>query len=62
MDKNNLSDKVFSHTKSHPPKVMIWAAIGWNFKSELFFVEGSVNTEFYIDNIILGSHFVEDAD
>lgn len=62
VDKNNLSDKVFSHTKSHPPKVMIWAAIGWNFKSELFFVEGSVNTEFYFDNIILGSHFVEDAD
>ncbi|KAK8894701.1 hypothetical protein M9Y10_023138 [Tritrichomonas musculus] len=25
-------------------------------------VEGSFNTEYYIDNIILGSRFVEDAD
>ena len=41
---------------------MVWGAIGWNFKSELLILDQNVNTEYYIDKIILESSFVEDAD
>ena len=41
---------------------MVWGAIGWNFKSELIILDHSVNSEYYIDRIILESSFIEDAD
>ena len=62
VDKENLTDEMFSKSKAHPKKVMIWGAIGWNFKSELIIIDKSVNTEYYIDKIILENNFIEDAD
>ena len=62
VDKQNLTDGMFSKSKAHPKKVMIWGAIGWNFKSELIIIDKSVNTEYYIDKILLESSFIDDAD
>lgn len=62
VDKNNLNEKMFTQTQAHPPKVMIWAGIGWNFKSQLVVLDRSVNSETYIDEIIFNSNVVEDAD
>jgi hypothetical protein len=47
--------------QAHPKKVMVWGAIGYNFKSRLHFVQGSVTGEYYYDNIIMGG-FLEEAD
>ena len=41
---------------------MIWGAIGYNFKSNLIFVEGPVNTESYVFDIIIGSDVSNEAD
>ena len=41
---------------------MIWAAVGYNFKSKIVFVEGKINGDFYYDHIICGSDFINDAD
>lgn len=46
----------------HPPKVMIWGAIGYNFKSNLVFFDRSVNSDTYYNNAILGSHLKANAD
>ena len=62
IDKNKLNDKMYSHRQAHPPKVMVWGAIGWNFKSELVIIDYTVNTQNYIDHIILESNFIQDAD
>lgn len=62
VDKNNLNDKMYSHRQAHPPKVMVWGAIGWNFKSELIIIDYTVNTQNYIDHIILENNFIQDAD
>lgn len=43
------------------PSVMIYAAIGMNFKSELVIVEGSIDSEKYIEKII-ASKMIEDHD
>ena len=37
-------------------------AIGWNFKSSLVFLENSVDADTYIEKIIFGSNFIEEAD
>lgn len=47
---------------AHPPKVMIWGAIGHNFKSKLVFIQGNVTGDVYFDEIICGSGLLEDAD
>lgn len=62
VDKENMNEMMFSRSVAHPPKVMVWGSIGWNFRSELIFIDFSVNTKNYIDKIILESNFVEDAD
>lgn len=53
---------MYSHRQAHPPKVMVWGAIGWNFKSELIIIDYTVNTQNYIDHIILENNFIQDAD
>ena len=47
---------------AHPQKVMVWDAIGTNFKSKLVFIEGKINGEKYFDDIICDSGFHEAAD
>lgn len=53
---------MMTYTQHHPKKVLIWSAIGWNFKSQLIFFEKSVKSENYIDDVILNSDFVDVAD
>jgi hypothetical protein len=48
--------------KAHPEKVMIWGAIGKNFKSKLKFIEGSVTAESYCSEILTVTEFRLDAD
>ena len=59
---DDYSPQVCSEKVAHPPKVMIWGAIGYNFKSNLIFVEGPVNTESYVFDIIIGSDVLNGAD
>jgi hypothetical protein len=47
--------------QAHPKKVMVWGAIGYNFKSSLHFVQGTVTGEYYYDNVIMGG-FLDEAD
>jgi hypothetical protein len=48
------SDVCYSR-KAHPEKVMIWGAVGFNFKSSLHFVkEDSVTSDYYFNEIIIG--------
>jgi hypothetical protein len=46
--------------KAHPKKIMIWGAIGFNFKSPLHFAGGTVTGEYYYDKIIMGG-FLDEA-
>lgn len=46
----------------HPPKVMIWGAIGHNFKSNLVFFQSSVTSDTYFNNAIVGSALKQNAD
>jgi hypothetical protein len=49
--------------KAHPAKVMIWGAVGYNFKGSLHFVhQATVNWEYYHDEIILGPGVLDAAD
>ena len=47
---------------AHQKKVMIWAAIGLNFKSELVFIEGPISSDAYFEQITIGSGHISDAD
>ncbi len=46
----------------HPPKVMIWGAIGYNFRSNLVVFTKSVNSDVYISQAIIGSNLKATAD
>ena len=48
--------------RAHPPKVMIWAAIGYNFKGPIVFINDTVDADVYINDILLGSKVVDQAD
>ena len=45
----------------HPPKAMIWGAIGHNFKSNLVFFQRSVNSDTYFNDAIIGSDLILNA-
>ena len=71
LDRNNrwiyrklgeISPDVTRPQKAHPKKVMIWGGIGYNFKTQLVFIDGIVNAESYFDDIIIGSNVINDAD
>ena len=36
---------------AHPPSILVWGAIGLNFKSNLVIIEGSVNSQIYTSTI-----------
>jgi hypothetical protein len=59
--RDDYSPSVCYSVQAHPKKVMIWGAVGYNFKSSLHFVEGSVTGEYYYDKIIMGG-FLDEAD
>jgi hypothetical protein len=39
--------KIFQDYRGYPAKVMVWGAIGYNFKSKLIRIEGHVNAQKY---------------
>lgn len=41
---------------------MIWGAIGLNFKSKLMFIDGTVTSDYYFNEILIGSNVFDDAD
>jgi hypothetical protein len=48
-------------TQKFPPSIMIFAVIGRDYKSRLLFVEGMIDAEKYIENLLqLG--FIEELD
>ena len=61
-DKHQITDKVLQRKVAHPPKVMIWGGVGYNFKTDLIIVHGTLNSENYIGQIIFGSNLIEEAD
>ena len=62
VDKTQITKDVISSEVSHPKKVMVWGGIGFNFKTDLIIVNGTLNSENYIDQIIFGSNLIEAAD
>ena len=62
IDKKNITDKVMQKKVAHSPQVMIWEGIGYDYKTDLVIVEGTVNSESYIDQMIFGSNLIETAD
>ena len=38
---------------------MIWGAVGYNYKSPLIFIDGQINGDYYLNNIIRNSGFLE---
>ena len=59
---NDIGPDVMISNVAHPPKVMIWGAIGRNFKSKLVVITGTITGDVYFDDIICGSDLLEDAD
>lgn len=47
--------------RAHPPKLMIWGAIGYNYKSNLVFLDKNITGEVYFDDVIC-SGFLDTAD
>jgi transposase len=48
--------------QAHPKKVMVWGAVGYNYKSPLHFVtHATVDGDYYLDEITLG-RFLDEAD
>ena len=60
--RNDFDESVTKNHNAHPKKVMIWGAIGQNFKSRLVFLDKNITGEVYFDEIICGSHILDDAD
>jgi hypothetical protein len=58
----DYGDDVCYTTQAPPKKIMVWGAIGYNFRSPLHFVEGTVHGDYYFDEILVGSVFLEAAD
>ena len=48
----DYSDQYFLQFTSRPIKRMIWGCIGYNFKSQLILIEGSVNSQSYIKYLL----------
>lgn len=46
----------------HTPKVMIWGAIGYNYRSNLAIFNQSVNSDVYIQQAIIGLQLKSTAD
>jgi transposase len=57
-----ITSRHCNERKAHPLKIMIWGAIGWNFKSRLVFIEGRVDSKIYCNSIIIASYIKYEAD
>lgn len=57
----DYGDDVYQNRVAHPPKVMIWGAIGHNFKSKLMFIDGNLNGDLYYNQILCGSGMFNEA-
>lgn len=60
--KKDYSPNVCREKQAHPFRVMIWGAIGLNFKSKLMFIDGTVTSDYYFNEILIGSNVFDDAD
>lgn len=58
---NDYRPEVCVARQKHPAKVMVWGAIGKNFKSQIIFWKGNVNKENYIPTL-QEHNFFADAD
>jgi transposase-like protein len=58
---NEYTPDVCRNKKSHPPKVMVWGAVGHNFKSSLHIVNGTVDARYYFHQILNGGFLNEAA-
>jgi hypothetical protein len=47
---------------THHPSLMVWGGVGWNFKTEIVFLEETIDANVYISQIIDCSNLKEDAD
>jgi hypothetical protein len=56
---NERTPDVCAVRTTHPPKVMIWGAIGYDFKSSLHIVQGRINGDYYLHNILCGTFLAE---
>ena len=41
---------------------MVWGAIGYNYRSQIIFLEKSVDSDYYIEKVIFESNFIDDTD
>jgi hypothetical protein len=55
----NLSDTI--HTQKFPQSSMIFAVLGIGYKSKLLFIEGTIDADRYVRNLV-DLNFVEDLD
>lgn len=62
VDKYNITSDMCSRDKKVYPKVMIWGAVGIDFKSDLVIFTEHVNSDTYIDEIFIKSDFIQKAD
>ena len=54
-------EKVTCAKRAHPPKLMIWGAIGYNYKSNLVFLDKNITGDVYFADVIC-SGFLDTAD
>ena len=54
-------EKVSCEKRSHPPKVMIWGAVGHDYKSNLVFIDKNMTGHVYYEDVIC-SGFLDTAD
>jgi hypothetical protein len=46
---------------AHPQSLMIWGGVGWNFKTEIVFLEETIDSHVYVNQIIAFSNLQDDA-
>jgi hypothetical protein len=46
---------------SHPPQLLVWGGIGWNFKTNLIILDDTIDSQAYINEVINPSQLMEDA-
>lgn len=58
--RGNYSEQFYAEFEKFPVSVMAWGAIGINFKPDLYFYDGPVNSESYL-NMLKQTFFFENA-
>ena len=57
--RGNYNEKTFVSTEKFYPTIMVWAGIGYNYKSQLIILERTLNAESYIQ-MLEDNHIIED--